>query len=276
MRFDIAAYLERIGLADRPPVTLAGLSALQAAQLSSIACENLQSLLGEAPDLSPAGIWNKLVAGGRGGTALQLNSLLGSALAALGFAARPLLAWSGPEKPATRTHLAWAVLLDGRQWIVDVGLGDHGPFTPILECGVPQASSGARFRIIAEQGGEKTLQRKSGERWTDLYSYEPAPLEPVVGEGDGSGWSRDIQALPVADLVVSIQRPNGRMSIVNSFAKTEADMGTRVLEFSTAEAFARTIRGAFRLNYSTEELQRVWTAMPRGQMAQASGAPGAH
>lgn len=61
MHFDIAAYLARIGLAVRPPVTLAGLRSLQASQLGAIACENLEPMLGATPDLSAAGIWNKLV-----------------------------------------------------------------------------------------------------------------------------------------------------------------------------------------------------------------------
>ncbi|MGB8624313.1 MAG: arylamine N-acetyltransferase, partial [Paracoccaceae bacterium] len=89
--FDRSAYLARIGLTN-VPATAAGLAALQAAQLAAVPFENIDPLMGIEPALAPEAIWDKIVAGRRGGYCFELNSLLGAALSEFGFPARRVMA----------------------------------------------------------------------------------------------------------------------------------------------------------------------------------------
>jgi len=90
MTFSLPDYLARIGL-DRIDASADGLDALVKAQMASIPFENIEPLLGTVPDLSPQALWRKLVTERRGGYCMEQNALLGEALDALGFAARPFL-----------------------------------------------------------------------------------------------------------------------------------------------------------------------------------------
>ena len=263
MSFDTAAYLDRIKLAACPSATLDGLRKVQVAQMSAIACENIRELLGEASDLSPAGIWSNLVVAKKGGNAEEVNSLLGSALKSLGFTVRPVLCELHQDNPGARQrlHSAWTVSLAGQNWLVDAGLGNYSPSTPILENRGPQASCGALYRVITDpRSGYKTLQREVGGSWVSLYSYgsllvAQANLEKA-SSADGS--------TSPADLIISMHLPNGRLTMMNSIAKSEADFGTREFKSANFEAFARAIRETFKLNYSEEQLLRVWAQM-RGE-----------
>ena len=270
MSFDIAAYLERIELASRPSVTLAGLVRLQTAQMSAIACENIRGLLGSSPDLSTAGVWHNLVVAGQGGNAEELNILLGLALKSLGFAARPALG-HGQTGLDQSFHSAWIVSLEGQDWLVDAGLGSLSPFTPILESDAPQASCGAIFRVIVDQNsGRKILQRKTSECWVSLYSYVDSPTAKADLHTAEEVSHRRGQPNSSADLIVSIHLPNGRLSIKNNLAKSEAEIGTRIFELSTFTTFAKTIRQTFKVNYSDEQLLGVWSLVSGDQERQAA------
>src|SRR5690606_16267355 len=85
--FDPEAYLARLAI-DAPKPGADGLAALQEAQLSAIAFENLDPLTGRVPDLDPQALADKLLARRRGGYCFELNSLFGRALSAFGFKAR--------------------------------------------------------------------------------------------------------------------------------------------------------------------------------------------
>ena len=90
MAFDLATYLARIGLSDCAP-TPTGLAALQRAQMETVAFENIDPFTGIVPELALDAVWTKLVLSARGGYCFELNALLGEALQAIGFDARPVL-----------------------------------------------------------------------------------------------------------------------------------------------------------------------------------------
>lgn len=121
----LTAYCARLGL-DRPPAPdLAGLTALLAAHCMAIPFENIDVQLARAPSLDPDAIFAKLVEQRRGGWCYEHNGLLGSALAAIGFAVQRVcggILRPGSTEPAMGSHLALIVRLD-RPWLVDAGFG---------------------------------------------------------------------------------------------------------------------------------------------------------
>jgi len=64
---NLDAYLARIGLDHRPPATLAGLTALHHAHLTSISYENLDVQLGRPVTIERPAIYDKIIGRRRGG-----------------------------------------------------------------------------------------------------------------------------------------------------------------------------------------------------------------
>lgn len=177
MSFDLAAYLDRIGL-ERVSNDAAGLCALQQAHIRSVPFENFDPLLGIVPELAPGAIFGKIVTRRRGGYCFEQNGLYGAALAAIGFAPRRLLARVrmrfGPE--AARSHLVLTVDIDGETWLADAGFGGPGSLHP-LRLGTPeeQATPSGTYRLSEDsERGETVLERLGDEGWSQLYAFDGA------------------------------------------------------------------------------------------------------
>ena len=82
---DTGAYLERVGLPAPVDVSADGLERLHRAQLFSIPFENFDIHLGRRLDLSPAGLFRKLVLNPRGGYCFEQNTLFQAVLERMGF-----------------------------------------------------------------------------------------------------------------------------------------------------------------------------------------------
>ncbi|MGH8627952.1 MAG: arylamine N-acetyltransferase family protein, partial [Gammaproteobacteria bacterium] len=126
-RFDIDAYLQRIGHSGNRAPTLATLAAIQVRHAEAIAFENLNPLMGWPVPLDLESLQKKMVRGGRGGYCYEHNLLFKRALEALGFHVTGLLArvlWSAPKGAITaRSHMLLRVDLEGQSYIADVGFG---------------------------------------------------------------------------------------------------------------------------------------------------------
>lgn len=175
MSFDLPAYLARIN--HKPlPVSPQGLAALQLAQLRAIPFENTEPLLGRVPDLDPGAIWRKLVVEERGGYCLEVNTLFGQALRALGYRHQPILARVRLGAPAggPRAHLAQVVTLDGQEWLADAGFGGQEPEVPVpLGSNGPVVQECGNFRIWWDEATEEeVLERETPEGWFALYSFD--------------------------------------------------------------------------------------------------------
>jgi N-hydroxyarylamine O-acetyltransferase len=178
----LAAYLERIGYDETARPDRETLDALQRAHRLAIAFENLDIPLGRGIALAPERLFEKLVAGRRGGYCFEQNGLFLAVLEAIGFAARPLLArvWLGAEAVPGRTHTLNLVRLDGAELVVDVGFG--GSFVPpmALADGVEAATAdGARHRLLADPDHGWMLERDGGEGWQRQYSFTLDPVWPA-------------------------------------------------------------------------------------------------
>ncbi len=129
------AYLRRLGRADlaAAPADLATLVALHRAHVERVAYDTLPNVLGR-PVPADADSSVAAVVAGRGGYCFHLNGAFGWLLGRLRYAVSHHRAGvQGPRDPgpvgADGNHLALTVSLDGRNWLVDVGLGSalHEP-----------------------------------------------------------------------------------------------------------------------------------------------------
>ena len=173
---DARAYLARIGLAEPPAATQAGLARLQRAHIETIPFENLDVFLGRPLSLAPEDLFAKIVAGGRGGYCFELNTLYGGLLATLGFDAVPHLGrvWlRDPAEPPPRTHLLHTVTIDGRRYLTDVGFGGSTPALPLDLAGEAPIDDGAGLvRLRRDPAFGVMLQRWTEGRWANQYSFE--------------------------------------------------------------------------------------------------------
>ncbi|HKA42528.1 MAG TPA: arylamine N-acetyltransferase [Burkholderiales bacterium] len=173
MRFDLSAYLKRIGYAGNPRPTLAALEALELAHATHIPFENLDILLGRTIRLDIDSIQAKLVGGGRGGYCFEHNLLFAAALEAAGFAARPLAARVRyrSHRVLPRTHMLLLVEAENKTWIADVGFGLEGILSPLpLVAGRESRQFHWTFRLV-EESGQWTVQSHRDGSWIDLYAF---------------------------------------------------------------------------------------------------------
>lgn len=261
MSFDLPAYLHRIGLAALPR-TAAGLAAVQAAQMRAMAFENTVPFLGGVPDLSPAALWARTVRGGWGGYCFELNGLLGAALAAAGFAPRPVLARvrMGAAEGGARSHLAFVVALGRRRWLVDAGFGGPGSASPLqIAPGEQQDALGARFRLRAEPAsGETVLDRWRGGAWFPLYGFDRVPVRPadilaanhVCATAPFSHFPRRLAA---ARLV-----PGGRLALSDRRLTRYAGETETSETLPDAAALQAALAGDFGLPVDAAQAARLW------------------
>ena len=260
MEFDLSAYLSHIGLRSVAR-NAAGLRALQAAQLRAFPFENLDPLLGVVPDLSPAAVWDKLMVRGRGGYCFELNGLLGRALHALGFPARRVMARvRRGEAIGARSHLAWIVEADGREWLTDCGFGGPAPAFPLqLETGMEQEAGGFRFRLVPyEPHGETALERLGPQGWFPLYGFDRAHVTDVDVEAANFLTARWEKAPFPANLMLNRITEDGRISVFNRAGKTERAGATEEWAIRDAGHLHEVLTGAFGLTVGEEVAAAVW------------------
>ena len=194
--FDLDTYLARVAMPARPTLDSFGLQRLQMAHRMAIPFECLDVRLGRPIAIDSAGVFAKLVTARRGGYCFEQNRLFLDALAALGFAARPLLArvWLGVEDVPAQTHTLALVTIDGTDWIADAGFGgSYAPVMPLVDGAEADAPDGARFR----------LRRDDVHGWMLWRDGNPATTD---GRETGAGFRRQFSftLVPVYDADLSL------------------------------------------------------------------------
>ena len=176
---DIAAYLNRIGIAAERPLApdLALLRDLQLAHLLAVPFENLSIARHEPIILDETLLYDKIVARRRGGFCYELNGLFAALLHALGYRVTLLSARVEGEDGYTPEfdHLVLRVDL-AEPWLVDVGFG-AGPRAP-LRLNAPEPLSGVdgTYRVIADSV-DHILQRREDDdaHWRVEYRFTLTP-----------------------------------------------------------------------------------------------------
>jgi N-hydroxyarylamine O-acetyltransferase len=195
---NVAAYLERLGFAERPKPTLESLARLQLAHVLAIPFENLDIAAGTPISLELEAIFEKVVRRRRGGFCYELNGLFAWLLEELGFQVtllqgRTVNGVHGELGPMF-DHLVLRVDLD-EPWLSDVGWGETSRAPLPLRHGAEHTDA-----LI----GTYRLRRR-GPDWDILERVEPeADARDVVPCLEpGATWRTqyrfDLEARALAD-----------------------------------------------------------------------------
>ncbi|MBW4090981.1 MAG: arylamine N-acetyltransferase [Proteobacteria bacterium] len=249
-RFDLDAWLGRIGYAGARRPDLGTLRDVVAAHSATIPFENIDVLLGRPPKLDLGSVQRKLVADRRGGYCFEQNALLRAGLGALGFQATGLIArvvrGMDPAAPRPPTHMVVQVALPEGLFLVDVGFGNLTPTAPLARQPlVEQATPHGTMRLLPV-GEELVLQAKLGEAWENLWrlcAHLPVDADYEVGNWftathpDSPFVSNLVAARPAAD-GVRYTFANGRLGtrwadgrVVHRMLGTEDEMRAALDQF---------------------------------------------
>ena len=174
---NIDAYLSRVGLQERPPANLDGLTALHRAHLRSIPYENLDVQFGRPVTIERPAIYEKIVGRHRGGWCYEMNGIFGWALDQLGFKVTRATGAVMREMfgdVTLRNHLVLRVELDEGLYLADVGFGD-GPLGPMRL--VPGEFTDGRFAFALshpEQGWWRFHNHEHGGAKSFDFRLAPA------------------------------------------------------------------------------------------------------
>ncbi|WP_399887120.1 arylamine N-acetyltransferase [Streptomyces sp. BBFR51] len=190
-RFDLDAYLERIGWEGGRRPDAATLRGVQLAHLRAIPFENLDALGGTAPSLDLADLTVKLVHGRRrGGYCYEHNTLFAAALEALGVRVTRLTArvvvGADRFEDRPRTHMALLAEAPGdpRPYLADVGFGALGSLLePVpLTADTEFQDAGRRHRLVhtPHRGPLEmwVLEAHGAGGWVAQYAFTLEPFEP--------------------------------------------------------------------------------------------------
>ena len=197
---DVEAYLDRLGLTERPPATLEGLRTVHRAHVARIPYDNLSIMLGRPDPVDPAAAVGRAVTGGRIGYCFQQNAAFEWLLTHLGFSVsrRHGHVWNRPEDElgTSLNHLVLVVSglpaedNPGGHWWVDAGLGE-GFAEPLPLVRGDHEVEGWSFGIGAGYGSQAAGRPTGPAAWT--YRHLPGGVLRgiVVTSRDHSGAAID-------------------------------------------------------------------------------------
>lgn len=251
-RFDLDAYLRRIGHDGARDATLDTLAALQRAHVAALPFENLDPLLGIDVALDADALHAKLVRRRRGGWCYEHNLLFGGALRALGFEVADLAArvkWNVPpgvERP--RTHMLLLVTVDGERHVADAGFGGLTLTAPLaLDRRGAQATPHGVFRLLADARGGHELQAElRPSDWRALYAFDLQPQR--LADYEMANWylGRHPQSIFVRSLMAARVLPTGRHSLLDDrLTRHGADGAAEVRRLGTAGELREVLEGTF-------------------------------
>jgi len=214
----LAAYLQRLGLARAERPSLPFLTRLQRRHLLRVPFENLDIFWGRPIPLDVHRAWSKVVELRRGGFCYELNALFAAALSAMGFEVSLLSArvWRKHERTwgPDYDHLTLGVTLD-QTYLVDVGFGDAFR-APMPLSAVVQSDVSGKYRLVAaEKADELVLEHAVRDHWRSLFrvSREPRSLSSFAGM---NAWHQTSAASPfTGHAVFTLARPWGRLTLTD-------------------------------------------------------------
>lgn len=265
---DLDAYLARIRLKAAPAPDAEGLAALQRAHRLAIPFENLAIRLGRGIAIDSASVFAKLVTAKRGGYCFEHNRLFADALAALGYAVRPLLArvWLTASEPPPLTHTLLLVSIDGTEWIADAGFGgSYCPPLPLAAGAEAVAPDGARFRLRADAARGWMVERDGDPATTDgrgngrpgfqpQFSFTTATVEQADLEM-ANHWTSTRPGTRFLDLaVVSIALPAGFASLTDRAYRRRTPSDDVAATIDDPRAYRLRLSMMFGIDLSAEEV----------------------
>jgi N-hydroxyarylamine O-acetyltransferase len=211
----LGAYLERIGV-DAAEPTLDAVTRIHRAHLETVPFESLDIHVGRSISLDLDAVFEKLVTRRRGGFCYENNSLLASAVAALGIDVALLSASvardDGGFGPAFDHLVVRARFAEGERFL-DVGFGE-GYRSPMPADGAwHDHAPAAEYRIRNEGAELELVHRRDGTVSTD-YRIDPTPQ----ALGEFAEMCRYHQTSPKSGFTrqwtASLATPTGRVTVV--------------------------------------------------------------
>lgn len=170
---NFSEYLKKFNI-EKVEHTEEFLKTLQHNHVTTIPYENLDLVNQKLLVLTPEAVYDKIIIGKRGGYCFEVNCLLSAFLKANGFKVRDFLGrfLKGEEGIPIRRHRIMEVELDGKKYIMDVGMGQAAPKYPlILEENLVQEQFGESYKFVIEDGLGWVLYSLSKGEWSKLYCF---------------------------------------------------------------------------------------------------------
>jgi arylamine N-acetyltransferase len=217
----LAAYLHRLdwrGVVPPQP-DAATLDALVLAHTAAIPFENLDPMRTRAVDISPAGVFGKLVGERRGGYCFEHSRLFADMLRAFGYTVRELAArvvWNQPEGAITpQQHMVLDVDTPDGARLVDVGFGGLTvtaalSWTPDAEQATPHGLN----RLLLD-GDEWRLQARIAGEWKPLYRLRRTPMHACDYVAANYYLSTHPESVFVNNLMLARAAPDKRWALFN-------------------------------------------------------------
>lgn len=247
---NLRTYFDRIHYKGSVQATLETLMEIHRLHPKYIPFENLNPLTGRQVSLNIEDIFEKLVEGERGGYCFEQNTLFKEVLTMIGFDVNGLwgrVVWNNDltTVPA-RTHMLLLILLDGQQYIADVGFGSMTLTAPLLfSPDIVQETQHGIFRIIQKEK-YYILQVLQQNEWRPIYHFYTEIIAPIdykvanwyVSTHPDSHFTKQLIATKVDD--------DGRYSLNNNLLNIRYNSGRKEsFELPNKEKIIKTLEEVF-------------------------------
>jgi N-hydroxyarylamine O-acetyltransferase len=243
MRLD--AYLSRLGLSPPLPPTVETLRKVHVAHLAAFPFDNLEIQRHGTVRTDLESVEQKFLSGTTGGYCFEQNTLLGGALAALGFDVSTILGRVGTPDHRTLNHLVLRVEIDGEGWLADVGFGGQGLLEPMpIVDGATVVQDGLTYSI-RRNGHYWMLSMHCGEESEELYDFGDVPHTPADIEMANYYTATHPSSVFRRTLTIQRARPGDRV-ILRTTMVTRYQNGVRTdtpIDPSQVRAYARELFG---------------------------------
>jgi N-hydroxyarylamine O-acetyltransferase len=256
-------YLSALDVGPGEP-SLGLLASIVRRHVAELAFSSVGPRLGDELPLDPESLFDRIVVRRRGGYCFEHNGLLFAVLETMGYDVHVQMARviRNQDVHPGLTHRITRVVIDGREYVVDVGFGPMGPPRPVpMESGNEAPIPGA-FRVHEPRPAELHMQCVVDGDWYSLYRFDRSRYGQSDAELGHFYSHRHPDATFVNNLVASRilddevrSLRNGTYWVIRATEPTSETIGdaTRLHEILTRDLGLRV---------STAESQRLFEDLP--------------
>jgi N-hydroxyarylamine O-acetyltransferase len=261
---DLASrYLGSLGLEPRD-LSLESLAAIVLRHVAELAFSSVGPRLGDELPLDPESLFDRIVARRRGGYCFEHNGLLFAVLEALGYDVHVQMARviHNQDVHPGLTHRITRVVIDGREYVVDVGFGPMGPPRPVPMESESEAPIPGAFRVHEPRPGELHMQCVVDGDWYSLYRFDRSRYGQSDAELGHFYSHRHPDATFVNNLVASRILDDEVRSLRNRTYWLVRDTDPTTETVGDAHRLHSLLTGDLGLRVSEAETQRLFDDLP--------------
>lgn len=235
---NIQEYFKRINFTSKVSPTKEVLFELQSNHLENIPFENLDIHYGSKIELNLDKIFDKIVTRKRGGFCYELNSIFNELLIKIGFKTF-LISARVYNKNGTYgqefDHMAIIVEIDTKLFLVDVGFGKF-TFEPLeLIINQSQLDKYGNFMIDKWNNKYYRVNRLEHNEIIPEYIFEFNEKQLIEFEEMCKFHQSNHESHFTKNKVISISKPNGRITLTNTNLKITEGDETKIVNFNELE-----------------------------------------